>query len=216
VLSMKSWVAFGFAALVGVGCGGSDSSAPPTSAAEGTNSVVVTAPATTTPPSTSTSTTVAPTTTLPATTTTVATEDLIKNAVQDYATEYHLCGVTPETCMPQNFTAQQGHSRATLTELSVAMTNEGLHFAVDGRGSYQVAESVTIVSSTEATATYCAFDAGTVLGPLGPDGLPTVVNDQIVSLRNEYRLYNEANRWQVGEQREIEELGQGSLCPPAA
>ena len=213
---LKCWVAFSFAALVVGGCSGSDSSALATSATEATTSVASTSPTATTAPSTSPSTTIAPTTTLPTTTTTVATEDLIKQAVQDYATAYHLCGVSPETCAPETFTAQQGHSRSTIVDLAAAMIKEGLHFAIDGRGSYQVAESVTMVSPSEATATVCAFDAGTVLGPVGPDGLPTIVNDQIVSMRNEYRLYWEATRWQVGEQREIEELGQGSLCPPAA
>ena len=52
-------------------------------------------------------------------------------------------------------------------------------------------ESISVPAPTEATAVFCVFDAGTVLGPMGPDGLPTVVNDEVLSLRNEYRLFLE-------------------------
>lgn len=95
------------------------------------------------------------------------------------------------------------------------MAQQGLYFLPDPRGSYAVAESVNVVSATQATAIYCAFDAGTVMGPVGPDGVPTVVNDEVLSVRNEYRLYLEGGGWRVGEQRELEQLGRGSLCPPA-
>ena len=212
---MKRLVALGVAALVIASCGGNEKSAATVPAAVTTSVADATAPTATSAPVPTSTTAVAETTTLPATTTTVATEDQIKQAVQDYGVAYHLCGVTPATCVPESFTAEEGHSRSTLLELATGMSQQGLHFAADARGSYLVAESVTMVSVTEATATFCAYDAGTVLGPNGPDGLATVVNDQVVSIRNEYRLYLEATDWRVGEQQQIEELGPGSLCPPA-
>ncbi|MEP7202630.1 MAG: hypothetical protein ABI894_08480 [Ilumatobacteraceae bacterium] len=180
-----------------------------------TTSVADTTVATAPPPASLTSSTTIASTTLPATTTTVPTEDLITQAVQDYFAAYHLCGVMPSTCLPDTFTAVHGHSRSTLLELSTGMVQQGLYFLADSRGSYLVAESVSLVSATEATATYCAYDAGTVMGPDGPDGLPTIVNDEILNVRYEYRLYREGGRWLVGGQREIQQLGQGSLCPPS-
>jgi hypothetical protein len=95
------------------------------------------------------------------------------------------------------------------------MAAQGLYFSTDLRGSYLVAESVAIVSMTEATATYCLYDAGAVMGPNGPDGIPTVVDDQILSLRNDYHLFLESGSWKVGEQLPLETLGKGNLCPPA-
>ncbi|MEY2552634.1 MAG: hypothetical protein QOC57_494, partial [Ilumatobacteraceae bacterium] len=148
-------------------------------------------------------------TTMPETTTTVATEDLIKQAVQNYFVAYHQCGVTPSICDVPTFTASQGHSRATVTELATGMAAQGLHFLPDARGSYIVADSFSVVSPSEATAIFCVYDAGTVLGPIGPDGLPSVLNDEILSLRNEYRLYLENGTWFVGEQRELQVLSNG-------
>ena len=213
---MKRLALLGLVALVLGACGSDGDSTGTTSPVTVTTAVAdTTAAATTVTPSSSSTTTVV-TTTLPATTTTVATEDLIKQAVQDYSVAYHACGAVPAACVPESFTAAEGHSRATIAELATGMSAQGLHFSTDTRGSYVVAESVNLVSTTEATATFCVYDAGTVLGPIGPDGLPTVLDDQILSLRNEYRLYLDQAGWRVGEQREVEELGQGNLCPSAA
>ena len=214
---MMRWVAFGIAAFVVGGCSGSGGSAPATSPTVSTNSVVATTVATSTPPPSSTSTTVAAsTTTLPATTTTVATEDLIKKAVLAYAAAYHACGEAPATCVPSDFTAEQGRSRSTVTELATGMAQQGLYFSTDRRGSYLVAESVSIGSSTQASAIYCVFDAGAVMGPIGPDGQATVVNDVVASVRYTFTLFLDVGTWLVGEQQQIERLGEGSLCPPSA
>jgi hypothetical protein len=215
VQPMKGWAVFGVAMLVFAGCGGGDNAAPATSAVAVTTSVAETTPATTTPSPTSTSTTVAATTTLPATTTTVATEDLIKQAVQDYIGSYEQCGTLPATCDPATFTAVQGPSRAILSEFATAMVSEGLHFSTDRRGTYLVAESISSVSSTEASANYCWYDSLIVLGPIGPDGAPTVVNDTIASVRYTYGMFLEDGVWLVGRQHELERLGEGSLCPPS-
>jgi hypothetical protein len=168
------------------------------------------------PTSTST-TTVATTTTLPETTTTVAsTEALIKQAVQDYIAAYFACGQAPAQCDPTTFTASQGPSRATVTELVSGMIREGLHFSSDIRGSYVVPETVTQSSPAEATATFCAYDALIVEGPTAPDGMPTVVNDEILSIRYLYRVFLEGTTWRVGEQTEVAELGNTEKCAPPA
>jgi hypothetical protein len=214
----KLLIAIGVASLVVAACSSGDGGSASTTAPLVTTTVV-SSPApdsTTTSLTSSTTSTTETTTTLPETTTTVATEDVIKQAVQDYSEAYHQCGAAPASCVPENFTATQGHSRSTVTELATGMTQQGLYFSTDLRGSYLVAESVTIESPTEATAIYCAYDAGAVMGPNGPDGLPTVVNDQILSLRNEYRLFMEDGIWRVGEQLQLAVVGEGSLCPPAA
>jgi hypothetical protein len=216
VQPMKRLGAFVVVALVVAGCSSDASSAPTTpSAAVTTSTSDTTVVATTSAPSSTATTTLVATTTLPPTTTTVATEDLIKKAVEDYSTGYHDCGLAPAACDPTSFTATQGGSRSTVTDVASGMVREGYYFSADQRGSYVVAESVSFPSSVEATAVYCVFDAGTVFGPIGPDGLPTVVNDQVLSLRNEYELFLEDGIWRVGDKRELERLGEGSLCPPA-
>ena len=212
---MKRLALLGLVALVLGACGSDRDSTGTTSPATVTTAAVdTTAVATTVTPSSS-STTAVVTTTLPATTTTVATEDLIKQAVQDYSVAYHACGAVPAACVPESFTAAQGRSFSTVTQFAQGLVDEGLYFSSDRRGSYVVAESVSVESGTQATAVFCVFDAGTVLGPNGPDGLPTVVNDQILSLRSEYVLFLEDDDWRVGEKRELERLGEGNLCPPA-
>ncbi|HEY0521243.1 MAG TPA: hypothetical protein VGC84_17265 [Ilumatobacteraceae bacterium] len=153
-------------------------------------------------------------TTLPATTTTIGTEDLIKQAVQDYIAGYFACGQQPASCDAAQFTASEGSSRTTVNELASGMVGAGLHFATDVRGSYLVAESIA-ASDTEATANYCAFDAVTVLGAEGPDGVATVVNDEILSYRYAYHLFLEGGKWRVGSQEQQQQLGEGNLCPPS-
>ena len=213
--TMKRVASFAIGALVMASCSGGGSSAPTTAALDVTTSVAATTSSTTTPPSTVAVTTTAATTTLPATTTTVATEDLIKQAVQDYSDAYHACGLAPAACEPDTFTAVQGRSRSTVSEFANGLIDQGLYFSSDRRGSYLVPESIAVESTIEAMAVYCVFDAGTVLGPNGPDGLATIVNDQVLSLRNEYHLFLEDGVWLVGEKQELDHLGEGNLCPAA-
>ena len=216
---MKPWIACGVAALAVAGCSSDAASAPTTAppVVVTTTSASSIPDATTTSSTTTTTTTsTTSTTTLPETTTTLPTEALIKQAVQDYIAAYFACGQAPAQCDPTTFTATQGPSRATVTELIDGMKAQGLHFSTDLRGSYLVAESVSKTSDVEATADYCAYDALTVLGPNGPDGLPTVVNDEVISYQYQYRTYLEGDEWRVGEQHELQRLGGGNLCPPAA
>jgi hypothetical protein len=216
VQPMKRLLALGVVALAIASCSVPERASSETVPFAVSPSVAVAAAPTTTSTPDSTSTTAdAVTTTLPATTTTVATEDLIKQAVQNYSAAYHSCGVEPAACVPGSFTAVQGRSRATITELATGMANQGLYFSTDLRGSYIVAESIIVGSPTKASATYCIFDAGAVMGPLGPDGVPTVVNDVVASVRYSFDLFLEDGLWRVGEQHQTERLGEGSLCPPA-
>src|SRR4051794_20539519 len=204
---MKQIIAFGIVALAITACG-DDRSAAPAAGAE----AVVTTPATEPAPSTTvavpapTTTAAMPTTTLPETTTTIATEDAIKQAVQDYMRAYHACGVAPANCAPDDFTATAGHSRAVITEFVAGLIEDGLYFSTETRGSRVVAESATVQSPTTASAVYCVFDAGTVLGPNGPDNLPTIVNDEAATIRDEFQLFMEDGTWRVGEKNQLERL----------
>lgn len=214
--TMKRRACLGLAALTFTACSSNDTSAPTVAGTLAPSAAETTpAPTTSLPTTTSTPTTTLETTTLPVTTTTIATEDLIKIAVQDYIAGYFRCGQRPTECDPSTFTAVQGHSRAKLSELTTGMGQQGLYFSTDIRGSYLVSESVSEESDERATAIYCAFDAMTVLGPNGPDGLPTVVNDQILSFKNEFILFFEDAAWRVGEQYKQEQLAEGNACPPA-
>jgi hypothetical protein len=215
VQSMKRMVALVAAAFVIASCGGNEKSAVTVSVAATTTVADTTAPTTTPAPSSTSTTVVAETTTLPATTTTVATEDLIKQAVQDYFEAYEACGVAPASCIPSTFTSVQGSARAILDEFASGLVAQGLYFSTDRRGQYLVAESVSPRSASEASATYCLYDAGIVMGPVGPDGQPTVVNDVILSVRYEYGVFLEDGVWKVGRQHELEQLGEGNHCPPS-
>ena len=211
-------MACGFAVFAVAGCSSDASSAPTTPPAVLTTTAVSSVPdSTTTSTTTSTSSTSTSTTsTLPAATTTLPTEALIKQAVQDYHAAYWNCGQSPAACDPATFTAIRGKSRSTITELVQGFVQQGLHSSVDLRGSSLVVESTTTNSSTEVAATSCWYDAGIVLGPLGPDGQPTIVNDEITSIRYNLVLYLEHGQWRVGEQLELERLGVGNLCPPVS
>jgi hypothetical protein len=211
---VKRLVVIGVGAVILAACSsGGDaapSTLPPTSTTVGSTvpGTTLVVGSTTTSSSTTTSTT---STTLAPTTTVTSTEDLIKQAVQDYTNAYRVCGANPAACDPAAFTAERGHSRATITDLIASMNTSGLYFSADLRGSYLSAESIE-VRADSATAVYCVFDAAAVLGANGPDGQPTVVNDQALTLRNEYELFLEAGRWRVGEQLQLTVLGDGDLC----
>ena len=217
VPTMKRMIAIGvISGLFGAACSSGGSAAPTTAPVAVTTTVAETSTAATTtlPPPTSTTST-APATTLPATTTTVATEDLIKQAVQDYITAYFACGQAPAQCDPTTFTATEGRSRATITELIAGMTREGLYFSTELRGSHISPLSVQVVNQDEATVESCWYDAGVVLGPVGPDGQPTVVNDQSGSARYSHTVFNENGTWRVAEQSELTNLGDGDACGTA-
>jgi len=205
---MKRIIAFGIVALAATACGDDRTATPvPVTAAVGTTPAA--APSTTVPAPT---TTVPMPTTLPPTTTTVPAEDLIKQAVQDYEAAYWACGQSPSTCDPTSFTATQGKSRSTISDLVNGFVANGMYFSADLGGSPLTTDLIATVSPVESTATTCWFDAAVVLGPTGPDGQPTVVNDEVQSIRYNIELYLEGGIWRVGGQVEIEELSDGHGC----
>ena len=58
----------------------------------------------------------------------------------------------------------------------------------------------------------CWYDAGVVLGPIGPDGEPTVVNDVADSTEYSHTLVLEDGSWRVAAQNELSNLGDGDKC----
>ena len=122
----------------------------------------------------------------------------------------------PSACDPTSFTAVRGKSRSTIQELSSGFVAGGLYFSSDLRGSYLVAESIVTNAPTEVVTGTCWYDAAIVLGPKGPDGQATVINDEILSIRYDLTLFLENGQWRVGAQLEKQQLGNGNLCPPAS
>jgi hypothetical protein len=151
------------------------------------------------------------TTTEPAPTTTLPLEDQIQAAIDEYFLAFFGCGRAPSECQPAEFTADQGPVRRILSEAMDEFVNRGLYFADSDGGAYAQVESISIDQLT-VVALVCVFDAWTTLGPNGPDGLATVVNDEAKSFDYEYTLYFGAGVWRVGQQIKIEELGDGDLC----
>jgi hypothetical protein len=213
---VKRLVVIGVGAVILAACSSGGDAAPSTLPPSTSTTVGSTVPATTVVGSTTTSsstTTSTTSTTLAPPTTVTSTEDLIKQAVQDYFVAYEACGQAPDQCDPSSFTAAKGSIRSTIGQLVAGMIDEGLRFSTDDRGSYLLDESIEMVSGDEATATYCAHDALIVLGPVGPDGQPTIVNDQIEEIRYQYRVFREGSEWRVGLQHELEHLPEGVSCP---
>lgn len=215
---VKRLVLIGVGAVILAACS-SGGDAVSSTLSSSTTAAVATSPpptsATTTTTSTTTSSTTTSTTLAPSTTAAPSSEDLIKQAVQDYQSSYWACGQAPSACDPTAFTAVQGASRSTITELVSGMSSHGLYFGQDIRGSHIVTESVSMQSQASADVIACWYDAGVVFGPTGPDGNPTVVDDQVLSYRYRLVVYLENGSWRVGSQETIAKLGEGDLCPSA-
>jgi hypothetical protein len=176
--------------------GGGDSGAVATSAVGSTALAVAT---TTAVPVEVTSTTALPTTTSElVTTTSVATEDLIRQAVQDYFVRYHACLQVPSECVPESFLARQGSTLQLMKEALAEMVKRELYVGDDLQGAFIVVESQARVESEVVRVMACWFDAAVVFGPVGPDLLPTVVNDEIRNSHHELTLYLENGVWRVG------------------
>ena len=182
---MKRIIAFGIVALAITACG-DDRTAAPASVSEAvvTTPEAAPVPSTTVAAPTPTTTEPMPTTTLPETTTTVATEDLIKQAVQDFIATIITCGLAPADCVTRRPSLPR---RATHAQRSTTLPREwlttGFVFSTDLRGSYLVARiSRSDVGLDSHGCVLLRMTRGSSSVRSGPDGVPTVVNDEVSSI----------------------------------
>jgi hypothetical protein len=196
---------------------------------DGGSSAPTTANTTTTVPVPSTSTTLAaqgptgprPTiagqTTVPSTTAPAlepGVEAAIKKGVQDFFTAYMACGQAPAQCHAADFHSTRGTAVGQGTVYFQGLASRGEYFGPDLRGSYIVTQSVALDDATSAVTFSCWYDASMLLGPVGADGQPTVLNDKIISVREKQELYFDGTNWKVGEAATVQDLGDGNKCPP--
>ncbi len=209
----RSWILMTATLLVLSACtsDGVTTGSIPSSSSSPMATLPATTTSTTTPDSTSSSTT---TSTTEPTTTTTTPEDAIRQAVQDYWTAYRTCGEAPETCDPAAFLAPSSDALSTASAFVAALVEAGFHFSTDHRGSFARTDSV-VVDGDAATTIECIYDAGVVLGPIGPDGAPTVVNDRISSVRYTHQFQAIDGRWLVAREDKVESLGEGNQCGEA-
>jgi hypothetical protein len=161
-------------------------------------------PSTTSTSTSTTSTTVAPTTTIPLI-------DEIQTAMDDFLAGLIRCGEAPEQC-DVGFLAEDSPVQGIVRQRFLDRAGADQYYAPDDGRSYVNVEDVTSRSPSRVTAVVCSFDAIVILGPPGPDGKPTIVNDQQLSDRTEYVLLMEDGRWQVADGTELEVLGEGDQC----
>jgi hypothetical protein len=195
----------GAAVIALAACGGGGTS--PTTAGSDPASVAAGATASIVP------TTPAPSTTAPSTTapsTTVDVDTALAVALDAYWAGYQACGESPATC-DITYLAEQGPIREITKQGFADLADRGWYFSPDRRGSNYAIQS-TSVRGDQAVVESCVFDAGIVLGPNGPDGQPTVVNDEERSLSVKHTLFLEDGVWRVGQEDILVELGSGNLC----
>ena len=125
----------------------------------------------------------------------------MSDAVHIYDAGYLACGEAPATCDPSGFTASTGPVRANLVEFFAGMAAQGMYFGPgDEPEILSIGELRPGTSGEEAEVDVCIWSTGVVYGPPGPDGNPTVVNDEKTTLRFTYRLVREVERWVVSEE----------------
>ena len=203
--------------IVAVACGSDGSSAP----------TVSTTPALIPVPSTSTTAvpdgpkapapTIAGQPTIVATTVPVlepSVEAAITKGVQDFFAAYMACGQAPTKCHASDFHSGRGTAVGQGTVYFQGLAARGEYFGADLRGSYIVTQSVALEDATSALTFSCWYDASTLLGPIGADGQPTVLNDKVISVREKQELFFDGTDWKVGEAATVEDLGDGNKCPP--
>jgi hypothetical protein len=199
---------FAAAALAGAlavlaACGGEEA-AEPTIASDPT----VTAPSTTTAPTTAPAATTPPTTAAP--TTTVDIDTQLTQALDAYWAGYQRCGEDPANC-DLSYLAEQGPIREVSKAGFADLANRGWYLSQDLRGTYFRVDRID-VRGDQASIESCSFDAGIVLGPNGPDGLPTLVNDEELSYQWRHDLFFESDQWKVGRETKLADLGEGDQC----
>jgi hypothetical protein len=143
-------------------------------------------------------------------------ERAIKQGIQDFFAAYMACGQAPATCHPADFHSGRGTAVGQGTVYFQGLAARGEHFASDLRGSYIVTQSVALDDATSAVTFSCWYDASILLGPVGAEGQPTVLNDNKISVREKQALYFDGVAWKVGEAATVQDLGDGNQCPPPA
>jgi hypothetical protein len=206
---MRTWLTLSAIGVALTACSSTEASdtTTTTTPTPPTASTTTSTPSTTSTSTTSTSTTsttVAPTTTIPLI-------DEIQAAMDDYIDAFFDCGQRPEACST-SFAADQGDLRGRLDTAFRQLAGAEQYFAENRRGTYVVIEDLTSRTPEKTAATACWFDAGILLGPAGPDGAPTVVNDATSSRRFAVGFYLEGDEWKLGDLTEIERLGSEDLC----
>jgi hypothetical protein len=131
--------------------------------------------------------------------------------MDDFLADYLRCGETPARC-DVSFLADGSPIQTVVRQRAMDRAGADQYYAPDNGMSYIRVESITSRSATQVNAITCWFDAIVVLGPPGPDGSATIVNDQQLSVRTEYVLSFEQARWKVADGTEIALLGDGNLC----
>lgn len=195
------------------GCSSSNDGSPTTPAVSTpVTATVSTSTSRSTSSTTTTSTSTTSTTTTTTTTTAVAdrTAD-VEAAFLAYHEAYVTCFQTPTTCVI-DFAAEEGPAKENLTTFLAELISRGWYVAPGNDLLRIVIEDVTLSTPTTSIVTSCIFDSGVVLGPDGPDGQPTVVNDQAVSKRFRDTLYLENGEWLLGSGEEVAILGDGDRC----
>jgi hypothetical protein len=144
----------------------------------------------------------------------ISAEAAVREGLRLFNVATAACTAHPTDCDPATFTAVQGPARVNAYAYFSSLAGEGLHSSPDKRGSYVIIESIEFQDDATALATSCAFDAGIMLGPDGPDGQPTIVNDNKASSRSRFTLYLEDGTWRVGSAT-LDRLGNGDLCASA-
>jgi hypothetical protein len=179
-------------AVILVACSGDESATTTTTP----SSVTATSAATTTSTTTSTSTTT--TTTTAPTTTTVPLEVEIQAALDFYVDAFLTCGERPAEC-DQSFVAPDSSIAQGVAAFVQRFIDNDWYISTDRRGTYIRLTSIDSKSTTEVDVTACWYDPTVLLGAPGPDGQPTVVNDEVASQIFHMTFTKVTDRWLASE-----------------
>jgi hypothetical protein len=172
-----------------VACSGNESATTTTPSTAPATSPATTTSSTTTSTSSTTTTTIAP-----ATTTTVPLEVEIQAALDSFVDAFLTCGERPAEC-DQSFVAPNSSSSRGTAAFVQRFIDNDWYISTDRRGTYIRLISVDSRSGAEVDITACWYDPTVRLGPAGPDGEPTVVNDEVVSQIFRMTFTRIADKW---------------------
>jgi hypothetical protein len=124
------------------------------------------------------------------------------------------CGEAPARC-DVSFLAEGSPIQGRARDSFARRAGADQYYSTDHRGTYIRVEDITARTSTSVTAIACWYDPVVILGPPGPDGAPTIVDDRAISNRKEYTFVDDRGSWKVAEQVQLEDLGEGDQCDGA-